>query len=129
MMKRPYLTVLQDTFFTNMLTGVCFLIAGALWLVNHSLILGLLISFMILATLAFSWFSNHQKFDEMARAHLHEAYHIGYLVVIFTLIILELIELCGIVNFPMLAVTSLCIGTGNIAIAISFRQIERDGDL
>ena len=128
-MKRPYITVTQNLSLVNLLTGILFIVTGGLFLVDHSPILVIFLSLLIITTLVFTWISKQQKMDEMARAHFHEAYHVAYLSVMIMLICLELLELCGIGTFKMFAVTSLCLGTGNISVGIAFRKFERDGDL
>ena len=127
-MRRPFLTVIQYSFMTDILAGIGFLTLGLLTLFMQHLILGIIVSLLVLVMLTVSLVSRKENADEMARAHQDEAYHLGFLMVLVILTVFQFAEFAFDADIRMMTVVNFCFGAGYLTIGLKFQQLERAGD-
>lgn len=126
-MKRPYFSVMQNSLVTNIISGIGFIILALMNLIQPHPIIVIVFAVLLLITMLSVFIGRHEATDEMARVHNFEAHNVGYIVILGTLMLMEVAELCGL-TFSMFTVVNFCFGTGNLSVGYMFRKLERDGD-
>lgn len=127
-MKRPYLTVLQYSMLSHLVTGIGFLLLGLLDFVSGSAIVGLLVAALMGILFIITAFGKREGMDEMARSHRNDAYGDGFMAMMLAMVILELLDHSGTASIKLTTATCICFGAGFTAIGLRFRKLEKDGD-
>ena len=110
-MKRPYLTVLQYSTLSHLITGIGFLLLGLLDFVSGSAIVGIL-----------------EVIEVMARADRLDAYGVGFMAMMLAMVVLELLDHSGTASIKLTTATCICFGAGFTAIGLRFRNLEKYGE-
>ena len=127
-MKLPYLSVTQYVMWGYLSTGVIFLLLGVLNTLLHLTIAAFIVSLLLLGVTVFVGRCKRESFDEMADAHLHEAFFAGYVAIMSVIILLVLVEFVGGINVSMFTVLDFCFGAGHTTVGLMFRHLENEGD-
>ena len=132
-MKRPYITIGQNNKLMNISLGAGWIITAILGqLESYSRILyyahlGCIIVLALLLIYIVS--GKFETSDEMAIAHRHEAYTVGFLASCFTILLLLPLDnhfIDGGVPFNFAGY--FIMGVGNLAAGWKFYSLERDGE-
>ncbi|SFW30789.1 hypothetical protein [Selenomonas ruminantium] len=130
-MKRPDISVDQHNLLVYVGSGIGWIIIGLLYFVTGNEIVKMVqigLSCLMIAIMICVFMGKHEKNDEMTLAYHHEAFTLGFHVMVIACLLLLIVDNCFEVKIPFQVEGNVLIGLGFLSAGWKFCQLERDGE-